>query len=151
MDLRISKIAWKCCFLLWFLTFSFGQKWHSVNCYRKPYSKCYEINFIKMMTFSLKQALSVDVWTSYSTSSQYYFPLTDPRIWSPYAKPPRESVILAEVKAGKSSQKQAKYHDTQPELLFSFEMYSSGHGFETFASTKTALSLDVRTSYSRSC
>ena len=38
------------------------------------------------MTFSLRWALSVDVWTSYSTSSQYYFPLTAPRISSPYVK-----------------------------------------------------------------
>ena len=35
---------------------------------------------------SLKSTLSVDVWTSYSTSSQYYFPLTAPGIWSPYVK-----------------------------------------------------------------
>ena len=44
------------------------------------------MNFIKMVTFSLKPTLFVDVWTSYSTSSQYYFPLTAPRISSPYVK-----------------------------------------------------------------
>ena len=44
------------------------------------------MNFIKTVTFSLKPTLFVDVWTSYSTSSQYYFPLTAPRIWSPYVK-----------------------------------------------------------------
>ena len=35
---------------------------------------------------SLRRVLSVDVRTSYSTNSQYYFPLTAPRIWSPYVK-----------------------------------------------------------------
>ena len=54
-------------------------------------------------------------------------------------------MVLVEVEAGKSSQEQAKCHDIQPEFFFSFEMYSFGHGFETFASTKTTLSLDVRT------
>ena len=60
-------------------------------------------------------------------------------------------MVLVEAKVLKAGQNQAKYHDIQPELFFSFETYSFGHGFETFASTKTILSLDVRTSYSRSC
>ena len=69
-----------------FLQFSSTEKWRSAIYYRKSYSKRNKMNFIKMVTFSLKPALSVDVWTSYSTSSQYYFPLTAPKIWSPYVK-----------------------------------------------------------------
>ena len=63
------------------------------------------MNFIKMVTFSLKRALSVDVWTSYSTSSQYYFPLTAPRIRSPYVK---ESMVLVEAKVSKPCPKVPK-------------------------------------------
>ena len=54
--------------------------------YRQTCCNCKKMNFIKIVTFSLKPTLSVDVWTSYSTSWQYYFPLTAPRIWSPYGE-----------------------------------------------------------------
>ena len=84
MGLRISIFDWKSWFFLWFLEKFPAEKECSVNSYRKPYCKCCWMNFIKMVTFSLKQTLSVDVWTSYSRSSQYYFPLTAPGIWSPY-------------------------------------------------------------------
>ena len=84
MGLRISIFDWKSWFFLWFLEKFPAEKECSVNSYRKPYCKCYHSNFIKTVTFSLKRTLSVDVRTSYSTSSQYYFPLTVRRIWSPY-------------------------------------------------------------------
>ena len=69
-----------------FLQFSSTEKWRSVIYYRKSYSKRNKKYFIKTETFSLKRVVSVDVWTSYSTNSEYYFPLTAPRIWSPYVK-----------------------------------------------------------------
>ena len=131
-----------------FLQFSSAEKWRSAIYYRKTYSKCNKMNFIKMVTFSLKQALSVDVWTSYSTSSQYYFPLTAPGIWSPYVK---GKCGFGWGKGWKIISKTSKIVWYTAWVLLSFEMYSFGHGFETFASTKTTLSLDVRTWYSRSC
>ena len=58
-------------------------------------------------------------------------------------------MVLVDAKVSKQCPKQAKYHDTQQELIFSFEMYHFGHCFETFASTKTTLSLAGWTSYSK--
>ena len=67
-----------------FSNFWFTEKRRPTNYYRNPFSKRHQINFTKIVTFSLRWALSVDVWTSYSTTSQYYCPLTARGIWSPY-------------------------------------------------------------------
>ena len=77
---------WNSRFFLWFSKLHLLQKLYPVNYYRNPYSKWYKLDFTFFTVFSLKSTLSVDVRTSYSTSSQYYFPLTARGIWSPYVK-----------------------------------------------------------------
>ena len=51
-----------------FSNFWCTEKRRPTNYYRNPFSKRHQINFTKIVTFSLRWALSVDVWTSYSTS-----------------------------------------------------------------------------------
>ena len=60
-----------------------GKRCKAIS-YRKPYCKGSWRNVIETWMFSLNRTVFIVVWTSYSTNLEYYFPLTAPRISSPY-------------------------------------------------------------------